>query len=207
MILDSFDVDCIELVPLLWQTGYLTIKEKIASPLGVSYRLSIPNREIQISLNSLFITYLTKQTQELRYNQYQLLTALLKADMSSFENDVKCLFASIPYNNFTNNSIQNYEGYYASVMYTYLASLGYEVITEDTTNRSRIDLTLKMEQIIYIIELKVVDKPTGKALQQITDQQYYQKYANQQKKVYCIGMEFCKTERNLCLFEWLKVDT
>jgi len=59
MVLDTFDVDCIELVLLLWQTGYLTIKEKISSPLGLSYRLAIPNREVQISLNSLFITYLT----------------------------------------------------------------------------------------------------------------------------------------------------
>jgi len=205
MMLDSFDVDCIELVPLLWQTGYLTIKEKISDPLGISYRLTVPNREVQISLNSLFISYLTEQTQELRYNQRQLMLALLNADMDSFKESVIALFASIPYNNFTNNSIQNYEGYYASVMYTYLASLGYEVITEDTTNRSRIDLTLKMDKIIYIIELKVVDKPTGKALKQITDQHYYQKYANHSQSVYCIGMEFCKTERNLCLFESLVV--
>jgi len=204
MMLDSFDVDCIELVPLLWQTGYLTIKEKISSPLGLSYRLGVPNREVQISLNSLFITYLTEQTQELRYHQYQLLNALLNSDLDTFKNQVTRLFASIPYNNFTNNSIQNYEGYYASVMYTYLVSLGYEVITEDTTNHSRIDLTLKMDKIVYIFELKVVDKPTGKALQQITEQQYYQKYVSAQQQVYCVGMEFCKTARNLCLFEWEK---
>ena len=48
MMLDSFDVDCIELIPLLWQTGYLTIKEKISSPLGISYRLGVPNREVHL---------------------------------------------------------------------------------------------------------------------------------------------------------------
>jgi len=55
-ILSSFDVDTIELEALLWQTGYLTIEQKIPSPFGMTYELAIPNKEIQTSLNSLFIT-------------------------------------------------------------------------------------------------------------------------------------------------------
>jgi len=55
---------------------------------------------------------------------------LESAKLDEFEKTIKALFASIPYNNFTNNQIQNYEGYYASVMYAYLASLGVETITE-----------------------------------------------------------------------------
>ena len=83
---------------------------------------------------------------------------LFDGDLESFEKVLKSLFASIPYNNFTNNEIQNYEGYYASVIYAYLASLGVEIITEDATNKSRIDLTLKFSDKVYIFEFKVDKK-------------------------------------------------
>ena len=202
MMLDSFDVDNLELIALLWQTGYLTIKEKISDSFGLSYRLRVPNREVQISLNSLFITYLTTQTNEIRYNQRNLLTVLRQADMKALENEISRLFASIPYNNYTKNTIQDYEGYYASVMYTYLASLGQKITAEDSTNQSRIDLTLELDSCIYIFEIKAVNKSTGHALQQINDKQYYKKYQGGEKPVYCVGLEFCKQERNLCLFEW-----
>lgn len=69
------------------------------------------------------------------------------------------LFASIPYQHFTNNKLQDYEGYYTSVIYAYLASLGFETIPEDSTNHGRIDVTLKMEGKVFLFEIKVVDKP------------------------------------------------
>ncbi len=54
-------MDKIELIALLWQTGYLTIKEKKETLLSVEYQMTIPNKEIRLSLNSGFITYLTEQ--------------------------------------------------------------------------------------------------------------------------------------------------
>lgn len=200
-MLDSFDVEQIDLVTLLWQTGYLTIKEKYQEVFGISYRLGIPNREIQISLNRLFITYLTTHTGETLQVQQRLFNVLQTADMKALEAEIKRLFAAIPYHHFTNNTLQNYEGYYASVMYAYLASLGFETIAEDISNHSRIDLTLKCQDKIYIFEIKAVDQPTGKALAQIKQRQYAQKYQGL-GQIYCIGMEFCKTERNVCLFEY-----
>lgn len=202
-VLDSFDVDHIEFIALLWQTGYLTIKDKKSSPFGTVYRLIIPNREIQTSLNALFINYLTTQTVETIQVRQRLYNALHHADLAALEVIFKRLFASIPYNNFTNNHLQNYEGYYSSVVYAYLASLGFEIIAEDTTNLGRIDITLKMEGKIYLLEIKAVDKPSGKALAQIKSRRYYQKYQGS-SQVYCIGMEFCKQQRNICYFEWEK---
>ena len=201
VMLDSFDVDHIELVALLWQTGYLTIKEEQQGYFGAKYLLTVPNREIQTSLNVLFIQYLTTQTGETLRVQETLFDCLQHANIDGLQAEITRVFAAIPYNNFTNNKLQDYEGYYASVMYAYLASLGLEIIAEDTTNHSRIDLTLKTEKQIYLFEIKAVDKPTGKALQQIKERQYYKKYQGD-KVVYCIGIEFCKQERNVCLFEW-----
>ena len=137
-------------------------------------------------------------------SQKHLNKVLQEANMEELESVLNRLFSSIPYNNFTNNKLQNYEGFYASVMYAYLASLGCEIIAEDTTNHSRIDISLKMDSLIYLFEIKAVDTPTGKALAQIKERKYYQKYEGYDE-VYCIGIEFCKEERNICLFEWEKL--
>ena len=199
-LLDSFDVDSIDLIALLWQTGYLTIKKQHQGLFGAEYTLAVPNREIQGSLNNLFITYLTTYRDETS-RQNRLFASLQQSDMTAFETEIKRLFASIPYNNFTKNKIQNYEGYYASVMYAYLACFGFEIIAEDTTNKNRIDLTLKLEKKTYLFEIKAVNKPSGSALAQIKEREYFIKYQGRDE-VYCVGMEFCKQERNLCLFEW-----
>ena len=200
-ILDSFDVDHIELSALLWQTGYLTIKNAKQEFFGMKYTLTIPNREVQTSLNSLFITYLTTHTGEKIGTQSKIFQALDQADLTLMKNTFIALFASIPYHNFTNNKIAAYEGYYASVIFAYLASIGFETIAEDTSNKSRIDLTIKTGDKVYIFEFKVVNEPTGNALGQIKEKKYYQKYLSCEN-IYLIGIEFGKVERNVLHFEW-----
>lgn len=200
-ILDSFDVDNIELEVLLWQTGYLTIKERFTKRGLIKYRLEIPNLEIQYSLNNFFIDVLTTQRSEKLRIQDDLYDALLAGDLATFEQILMALFAAIPYQNFTNNEIAAYEGYYASVIYAYLASLGFETITEDSTNKGRVDLTLKLVDKVYVFEFKVVQTPSGNALQQIKTKKYYQKYQHY-TTIFLVGIEFGKAERNLVHFEW-----
>jgi len=199
-ILDSFDVDTISLEVLLWQTGYLTITKKITERNRIKYQLGIPNLEIQHSLNDFFIDTLTTQKFEKLNFQDQLYELLASANLEQLKQTFIQLFASIPYHNFTNNKLANYEGYYASVLYAYLASLGHPIIPEDVTNKGRIDLTLQLPDITYIFEFKVVEKATQQALQQIKTKQYYQKY-NHQHPIYLIGIEFGKAERNIVHWE------
>ncbi|HHG85033.1 MAG TPA: hypothetical protein ENJ82_09845, partial [Bacteroidetes bacterium] len=203
-ILDSFDVDNIELEALLWQTGYLTIKEKTQEMFGMKYTLEVPNMEIQTSLNSLFISYLTTHKGEKLKVQSQMSRALENGNMDNLKNILEALFASIPYHNFTNNEIANYEGYYASVIYAYLASLGYVIIPEDITSKGRLDLSLKTKNSVYIFEFKVVEKPSGNALRQIHEKKYYQKYQTF-KNIFLVGIEFGKAEKNIIHFEWEKM--
>jgi len=205
-ILNTFDVDKIELIALLWQTGYLTIKEKKEELFGVEYALKIPNKEIQVSLNSLFITYLTEQSADkLRY-QKNILYTFLRADLNGLKDALFTLFASIPYNNFTNNKLLEYEGYYASVVYAYIASIGLEITPEDISNFGRIDLTIKTpDDKIYILEFKLTEKATGKALKQIKEKRYYEKYSDH-SEIYLVGIEFSREKRNIVGYEWEKVD-
>jgi len=200
-ILDTFDVDHIELIALLWQTGYLTIKEKIETNFGVKYKLIPPNKEIQTSLNSLFITYLTSQiSDKLRYQQ-GIFDMLEAGDLDGFRDALHALFAAIPYSNFTNNKLPEYEGYYASVIYAYLASLGMTVIPEDITNLGRIDFTMIHEDKVFIFEFKLAEKATQNALKQIKEKRYYEKYQNYDN-IYLIGIEFSSKERNIVGYEW-----
>ena len=83
------------------------------------------------------------------------------------------IFASIPHNNYTKNNIQNYEGFYASVIHLYLQSLGVDIIGEDVTNQGRIDLTIKIDNFIYIIEFKMGNRD---ALNQIKKKKNISKF-------------------------------
>ncbi|HON17522.1 MAG TPA: PD-(D/E)XK nuclease domain-containing protein, partial [Spirochaetota bacterium] len=77
-----------------------------------------------------------------------------------------------------------------------------EVKAEDITNKGRIDLTVFIEERAYMIEFKVVEeKMEGKALQQIKEKRYFEKYINQYKDIYLVGIEFSKAERNIVGFE------
>lgn len=99
--------------------------------------------------------------------------------------------------------MQNYEGFYASIIYVYLQSLGLRIIGEDVTNKGRIDLTVFIENSIYIIEFKV--GTSHNALQQIKDKEYAQKYFNENKEIYLVGIHFDETKRNIGGFEWEKI--
>ena len=84
-------------------------------------------------------------------------------------------------------------------MYVYLQSLGLNIIGEDVTNKGRIDLTIKLDNVVYIIEFKV---GTEDALAQIKDKNYAQKYLNENKDIYLVGINFDEKERNISKFEW-----
>ncbi|RLA24388.1 MAG: hypothetical protein DRQ62_05070 [Gammaproteobacteria bacterium] len=203
IVLDTFDVDKIDLVALLWQTGYLTFAGKWEGFNGMQYRLKVPNKEVQQSLNTLFIEYLTHQGPQLRVNQQALYQSLVDAKFDDLKIALSALFSSIPYNNYANKIIANYEGYYASVVYTYLASLGLPMVAEDVTNKGRIDLTLHFPDKIFIIEFKV--DQAEKALAQIKAKNYQEKYLNQGKAIYLLGINFSSVEKNISDFEWQAV--
>jgi ATP-dependent exoDNAse (exonuclease V) beta subunit len=97
-----------------------------------------------------------------------------------------------------------YEGFYASILYVYFQSLGIHIIGEDVTNRGRIDLTLFVEDKIYIVEFKMSSN-TQPPLAQIQEKKYYQKYQNQNKEIYLVGIVFDEKEKNIDNFIWEKI--
>ena len=204
--LSSFDIDYIKIETLLFQTGYLTIKEVKERFNQRVYHLTYPNLEVKTALNEHIFEYLlTDKT----LDKTPIFDAIEFKDMTIFENAIRQLFAMLPNDSYRKNEMQNHEGYYANVLYAYLAGLGIEFRAEDTTNLGRIDLTIGTPDMsqVYIIEFKVVENANknGKALEQIKEKKYHEKYLNKAEEIIIIGIEFSKKEKNICKFEWERI--
>ncbi|SFV58052.1 FIG00914433: hypothetical protein [hydrothermal vent metagenome] len=204
--LSSFDVDDIKLETLLFQTGYLTIQEVKTRFNQRMFKLGYPNLEVRTALSERIYRYLLTDN---ILQKNPMFDAIEFKDMKQFENSIRQVFAMLPHHSYTNNTIQDYEGYYANVIYAYLAGLGIGFIPEDVTNLGRIDLTITTPDMsqVYIIEFKVVDNKNqnGKALEQIKKNKYHEKYLNIAKEITIIGIEFSKKDKNISKFEWEKI--
>ena len=201
-ILDSCPIEKVKLITVLFQSGYLTIDKLISSdiPGRSMYRLICPNHSVRSALqDQLFSYYLTDD--EISDYQQAMHSALRHADLDSVESELKRLFASIAADNYRKNNIAHFEGYYASVVYSFFVGMGLRVIAEDVANLGRIDLTIQVAEQTYVVEFKVVKRKskTNSALQQIIRRGYAAKYSG---KVYQIGIEFSETKRNIVDFAW-----
>ena len=197
-LLDSFDIENIDLEVILYQAGYLTIeslKEKRRG--GFEYKLKIPNEEVKTSLSDNLIDFMTHQKTEKLKFQDDIYDALVDNNLELFKTSFQTMFSKIPYNNL--DKIKHYEGYYASVIYVYLQSLGFDIIGEDVTNLGRIDLTIKLEKTIYILEFKMGG---ADALKQIREKRYADKYIDTNKNIYLVGINFDEEVKNISQFEW-----
>jgi len=210
-ILDSFDIESIDPVTLLFQSGYLTIEKAYSGFNGqFMFTLKVPNREVRQALNSHIINgYTQTLASEKLKIQHQVFDSLNQGDLPQLQLVLQRLFASIPWRNFTNNDLPSSEGYYASVLYAFFASLNATIIPEDITNRGQADMTVILGDFIYVMEIKL-DKSTdyqvqipNSALQQIQDKAYAQKYLNQDEKVVEVGLIFNQAQRNLVQLDWL----
>ena len=80
---------------------------------------------------------------------------------------------SIPYKWYTNNDIADYEGYYASVFYSYFASLGLDITLEDSSSHGRLHMAVRFGGNVYLFEFKVVEmEPEGAAMAQLRAKDY-----------------------------------
>ncbi len=121
-LLSTFDVDDMPTEALLFQTGYLTIERP--EPRGAEM---YPNREVRQSLNRSLLSRMTGDASRPVAHSARLYDLLLVNDFTGLAALVESFFASIPYEWYTNNDIASYEGFYASVFYSYFAGLGLDV--------------------------------------------------------------------------------
>ena len=201
-LLSSFDVGAIATEALLFQTGYLTIKSVRDRGGVLRYRLGYPNREVRQSLNESLLRRLVQDATRQTANSDRLYDLLEANDFAGLETLFQAFFASIPYEWYTNNDIADYEGYYASVFYSYFAATGFDVKVEDSSSRGRADMAVRFGGNVYLFEFKVAEQATeGAALAQLKERGYADKYRASGERIYLIGVEFSKETRNVTAFE------
>ena len=201
-LLSTFDVDDMATEALLFQTGYLTITAEENLGGERLYQLGYPNREVRQSLNRSLLRYLVKDPSRQMANSVRLYRLLEANDFAGLETLFHAFFASIPYEWYNNNDIAQYEGYYASVFYSYFAGLGLDIAVEDSSSHGRLDMAVLFNGCVYLFEFKVVELASaGAAMAQLQQRRYADKYRALGQPMYLIAIEFSKDARNLAAFD------
>jgi len=186
--LGTFALDDIPLVPLLFQAGYLTIVDY--NGVDDSFRLGFPNYELELSFKKFLVATLS-HTRSVKINTLskQLLASLEHKDIEKFCTVLKTLFAHIP----SILHIQQ-ESYYHSLFQFLLSLLSLESQSEVLTNKGRVDSVIITEQFVYIFELKL-NVDSKKAVEQILDKKYYERFMGLGKHIILVGLSFKTAEK------------
>jgi hypothetical protein len=199
-LLSSFDIDRIHIETLLFQTGYLTIDSARRVGAIHQYTLRYPNVEVRSGFTDLMLDYLVNNSPAKSETQLKLYELIRQDDVNGLRDLFHAFFAAIPHDWYRKNELAGYEGYYASIVYCYFAALGLDVTPEETTNHGQIDLVLRFEDRVYVMEFKVVElTEAGGALDAIKARGFVDKFAG--RKGWLVGIEFSKKERNILRFE------
>jgi len=180
----AYELENLAVLPILFQTGYLTIKEYDKDLM--TYILGYPNFEVENSFQySLLNSY-----SGIHVDGYliDLIRALRNDDFETFFDTLKIFFADIPYDLHISK-----EKYYQTIFYLIFSLIGLKVEAEVKTNKGRIDAVI-IDKDIYIFEFKF-DGDKDNALKQIRDKKYFEKYQGVGKEIYLFGVEF--TDRNI----------
>ncbi|MCL7462804.1 ATP-binding protein [Pseudomonas sp. NW5] len=200
-LLSAFEVGDISTEALMFQAGYLTIDSVRRIGAQPRYRLRYPNLEVRSSLNDALLGRYLANPGSAVANTTRLHDLLLANDFPGLQQLFTAFFASIPHDWYRNNPIAQYEGYWASVFYSHFAALGLDIRLEDTTNHGRIDMTVLFNGQVYLFEFKVVELvPEGKALEQIRQRGYADKYRARGEPIHLIGVEFSREQRSVVGF-------
>lgn len=205
--LSKLDIEDIHPIALMFQTGYLTIENIFTVLDSPYYQLNYPNREVRQSLSKLLLAKYLHKKEEQAQAPAMLVTLLANNDFNGLEQLLKSFIASISYDWHRNNTIARYEGYWASVLFTYFASIGFDIDLEDMTNHGRIDMTVKFQDRIYLFEFKVLanaQAKSGLAIAQILDNNYSEKYLATGKTIYQIGIEINAEDRQIQRFDMVE---
>ena len=186
-----FDITQPAAEPLLWQSGYLTVK----AVSGQVYTLGFPNAEVREAWFSMMLGHFCGTNRSAGQTSAALmLDALRTGNRPQFEQALTALFATIPYD------IQvNREAYYHSVFFAALQAAGGEIIAESHTDKGRTDAVIKTPKAIYVVEFKL--GAAAEALAQIKARRYYEPYLTDPRPVILLAAGGFEDKTIQCLWE------
>ena len=178
--LDICNLKAIQPVSMLYQSGYLTIKD-FKNPY---FTLGVPNEEVRIDLNTLLLQYAAQEEGDPLRDAAGF--ALQEADFETFFAQVRALFAHLPYGS-TEDRVP--EAAYQRILYVLLAACPLRVTAEDRQAQGRADIVTESDERVCIFELKV-DKSAAEAIAQIKANGYAEPYRASGKPIHLIGLNF-----------------
>ena len=195
-VLSSFDQSTEEMtdaLPLLYQSGYLTIKKY--DPMFQEYTLGIPNGEVRNGLlNSLIPHYVNPRRSDNDASLLGFCKAVYRNDIEAALEHMRTYMATIPYD------LENHsEKHYQTIFYLMFSFLNIYIRTEVKSAIGRADAVMHMPDTIYVFELKV-DKSAEEALAQIDEKGYMLPCHSEGKRLVKIGISFDSTQRTIS--EW-----
>ena len=189
-----FDITQPTAEPLLWQSGYLTVK----AVSGQIYTLGFPNAEVREAWFGMMLGHFCGAHGAAGQTSAALmLDALRTGDRPQFEQAMTALFAAIPYDLHVNR-----EAYYHSIFFAVLQATGGEVFAEAHTDKGRIDAVLKTRDTIYVIEFKLGS--ADEALAQLKARRYYEPYLSDSRPVILLAAGGFEDRAVQCLWEEIK---
>ena len=196
----AFEINDIDPLTLLLQTGYITIKSTEERFGQTWYYLDFPNREVTGAFSTYILnSYAGKtQTASVQFTA-EIATALLKKDLKKLRKIMEVFFAGIPY-----TAHKKQEATFQTIFFSIFRLLGLYVEAESTTNDGRIDAVVQTDDAIFIFEFKLDNDPT--ALEQIRQKEYFKKYLLDKREIYIVGVNFDSLKGNLVGWEQQKIN-
>jgi hypothetical protein len=173
-LLDGYTPEAPQEIPLLFQTGYLTVKQMETSEKGTMYTLGVPNKEVnEALLTRLLLVYGKYSTEDVDKLRNTIMQRLLDCDEAGFADCLETVVATVP-----NELKLNCEAHYHALLLIWLRFMGFEVHAEVSTNRGRSDAVWKQPGLTVIAELKYskkedVETLLDKAMTQICEKKYF----------------------------------
>ncbi len=197
--LSAYSLENLQILPLMFQTGYLTIKNFDEE--GNIYTLDYPNLEVRRSyLESLADAYIQGEQDQGGVLVYDIRQALMACDMAKLERLINTLFKSIPYTLWQNEN----EHFYHAILHLSFRLLNIYVESEVQSSDGRLDALVRLEQFVYCFEFKL-DGSAEAALQQIKDKDYLLPYQNQGKTCIGIGLNFSSHTKKVEKLLWEEI--
>lgn len=176
---------------ILFQTGFLTIKDFI--PSDDTYILGIPNREVKEGMSKIFMEkFLCPDMMQGDNKLMEMTKAIRSGEPEKFLTLLKSFLAGVPFD----LSKGNKEVYFHNTFYILTNLIGLKVQAERHTSAGSIDLVISTDKFIYVIEIKMNKKPQ-EALDQINSKEYALPWAEDNRKLFKIGINFSSRTRNI----------
>jgi len=199
--LDVFDIQNMAAAPILFQTGYLTIKEIDYIEVSPTYHLKMPNFEVEDAFNLQVLASLTHSGDVFaRDIKRDIIKALRLGNLEQMLSILRGLFASIPYELHVKK-----EAYYHSIFYALMTLLGLKMNVEVSVSGGKVDAIIEQDDRVYVMEFKYEDCPIDasdntkkelfekaldEAMGQIETKGYYKKYLGKGKTIYKVALAF-----------------